>query len=183
MTSTNYIYTPDLIGEVVAKTELLTSSDASLVKLFGVSLVYEYGTLFELQKRIAIKDRRTQSVQKYPLVWLVWERPENLKRYRGGFSNKSYIISPLIFIIARTDVDYTSIQRNENIFKPVLLPIYENFLKALRMHRNFNTGNTIEHDEYEHYFWGMNNEGKTVLSDYNDAIELKLIDLEVLQKC
>ena len=61
------------------------------------------------------------------------------------------------------------------------MPIYDKLLLAIEYHRNFNTGNFIEHDEYEHYFWGMDDNGKTILSDFNDAIELKLIDIEVVK--
>ena len=181
MTNINYIYFPDLFGDIVSKMNAYIQSDSDLTALLGVNVVYEYGTLIELQKRIAVKDGRGS--QKYPLVWLVWERPDNLKKFRGAFSNRIYNVSPLVFIIAKTQPDYSSIDRNTNIFKPILLPIYQKLLMAVEHHRNFNTGNFIDHDEYEHYYWGMNNEGKTVLSDLNDAIELKLIDLEVVKKC
>jgi hypothetical protein len=181
MTTINYTYFPDLLGDVVSKMNTYIQNDSDLTALSGVSVIYEYGTLIELQKRIKIKDLR--SSQKYPLIWLVWERPDNKKQFRGAFLNRTYKVSPLIFIIGKTNPDYSSTDRNTNIFKPILMPIYNKLLFAIAGHRNFNTGNFIEHDEYEHYFWGMDDNGKTILSDFNDAIELKLLDIEVVKKC
>lgn len=181
MANIDYTYFPDLFEDVVSKMNTYIQKDSDLIALSGVSVIYEYGTLIELQKRIAVKDGR--GTQKYPLVWLVWERPDNKKEFRGNFSNNSYKVSPLVFIIAKTQPDYSSTDRNTNIFKPVLLPIYQKLLLAVEHHRNLNTGNFIDHDEYEHYFWGMNDDQKTVLSDLNDAIELKLLNIEVVKKC
>lgn len=181
MTNINYKYFPDLFGDVVVKTNTLIQADSSLSALVGVDVIYEYGTLIELQKRIKIKNNRAS--QKYPLVWLVWERPDNLKQFRGNYTNNSYKVSPLVFIIARTDENYSSVDRDNEIFKPTLLPIYEKILLAIRSHKNFNVGNFIQHDEYEHYFWGMDDDGKTILSDINDAVELKLIDMNIVSRC
>jgi len=178
MTSINFQYFPDLFSEIVTKAHTLIQADSSLSELPGIDLGYEFGTLHELQKRVLLKNS-----EMYPLVWLVWERPENLKKFNGSFSNRTYNVSPLVFIIEKTDPNYTSSERYENIFKPFLIPIYDNILKAIGRHRNFNTLNTIDHEQYEHFFWGMDEDNNTVLSDYNDAIELKLIDLEILKKC
>lgn len=179
--STNYKYFTDIFANVVEKTNELIQADSSLTELSGVDVIYEYGTLIELQTRIKIKDDRAS--QKYPLIWLVWERPNNQKQFRGSLSSLSYNVSPLVFIIAKTNEDYTSSERNENIFKPLLMPIYEKLLIAITRNRNINIGTNIDHDEYEHYFWGMDDDGRTILSDINDAIELKLIDINIIDKC
>jgi hypothetical protein len=175
---TNWQYFPELIGEVVAKANIKL---ANTVGYTGGALVYEYGTLIELAKVTAL--RNSISAQKYPLVWLVWERPENLKKFVGTDANKAYQVSPLIFIAANTDQNYLSSERYDAVFKPVLIPIYEALLAAIKSHRNFNTKNEITHTQYEHFFWGMNDNGQNVLTDYLDAIELKFENLEIIKTC
>ena len=50
MTTIDFKYFPDLFGDVVAKANTYIQADSSLSLLSGVEVVYEYGTLIELQK-------------------------------------------------------------------------------------------------------------------------------------
>ena len=125
----NFQYFPEIFGDVVTKANAAIQANANLTKLQGLNLQYEYGTLFELTKAIDIKN--AIDAAKYPLVWLVWERPENMKQFKGAYSNKSYNVSPLVYIAHYTDPNYSSRERYTEVFQPVLHPIYNELIHQL----------------------------------------------------
>jgi hypothetical protein len=90
-------------------------------------------------------------------------------------------------ILSHTDKNYTSEERMEKVFKPVLYPLYEKFLKAL-----YNSGlfgwdrRTLEvpsHTKIDRPYWGTQsatgNNLRNTFSDPLDAIEI--LNLRVTQ--
>lgn len=184
ITNINYQYFPEIFGDIVTKANAAIQANSNLTKLQGLNLQYEYGTLFELTKAIDIKN--AIDAAKYPLVWLVWERPENMKQFKGAYSNKSYNVSPLVYIAHYTDPNYSSRERYTEVFQPVLHPIYNELIHQLTIHRNFTGKRPIEHNQFEHFFWGMQADGgkvSNVLSNFLDSIELKIFNLEISKQC
>lgn len=83
-------------------------------------------------------------------------------------------------IIAPVRSTWTTEEREEYVFEPLLRPICEELIKQLKKHPAFHTGYEIPHDYYEVFTTGGSAE--TVAKrygDYIDAIELHSLSLTV----
>ena len=82
-----------------------------------------------------------------------------------------------------TDKNFTSVERYENVIKPILHPIYERLLVALRNSSYIGGLGVLPHKRVDRLFWGTETkEGnvKYLLSDPLDAIELIDLKLNIL---
>lgn len=132
-----------------------------------------YGHAREISTRLDLKTKDSiEKWEKFPLIWLITD----LKESSGDNYNYLYSIDkPRFFIVNDTDKDYTSPERLTNNFKPILQPIYENFLQAILDYRIINTPtNEIENEKYNRYSWGSESaygNDKLIFNDWLDAIE------------
>src|SRR5690606_23217373 len=109
--------------------------------------------------------------QKYPLIALACPTPEQVI---GDVIEYTLNIAILDF----TERNYNAEERMENVFKPVLFPLYEKFMKELRNSGLFMwDGNQSmpPHIKINRYYWGtQSSEGNeaNIFSDPLDAIEI-----------
>lgn len=86
-------------------------------------------------------------------------------------------------IFAFTDKNYTSAQRREKVFKPILYPLYDEFLRQLKLSGLFLWSGELKipkHKKFDRYFYGTgtdNGNTKNIFADPLDAIEI--LDLEI----
>ncbi len=157
------IYIPDIIGAVVAAMPTPT--------------YYMYGHRQEIANRLTMKDKDSvYKYQKYPLVALRLPVTEKTNDDIHEFELN-------IAILAFTDKSYIADKRYEMVFKPVLYPLYREFLDALAVHPGMMLTGIPEHDKVDRLFWGVSeNEGnsKYLFNDPLDAIELINLKLTVL---
>lgn len=156
----------DIIGDCV---------DAAQESL-NMRINYVYGRQSQiLQKLQDMNDSVSYKDGKYPMLAVYMDFPE--RRGLGYYAN---IVLPKLIIAALTvSTNYADIRYNEN-FKPVLYPIYYEFLHQLSVHPNI-----VQHDEnyIPHTKWdrvgtlpvGMDT------TDYIDAIEINNLTLTVTQ--
>ena len=142
---------------------------------------FEFGTYFELTKRIAIKD--SIDAGKYPLIWLVWEAVESMQKWNNSHS---YLVNPRVFICNFTNTDFSSVERYDSNFVGVLFPIFDLF-KYYLQYDNFISGSgEIKYQLAEHLLWGESlgfQKNQNILFDTLDAIEVKFENLEVNKRC
>lgn len=137
---------------------------------------YLYGHRRDINNRLVKKDKdKVFKYQKYPLIALRLPIPED-------HSNDGIVsVSLNIAILAFTDRNYKSEERYENVIKPVLEPLYDQFLAALESTGIFTfEGEIPEHTKIDRLYWGIEqSEGnvRNIFTDPLDAIEL--IDLEL----
>jgi len=140
---------------------------------------YMYGHRLEISNRLTEKGKgKSLKYQKYPLVALRMDFAEDLE---GDVIHLKLNIA----FIASTEKEYTTEQRYNNVFKPVLYPLYESFLEKLRFSGLFTwpaaDGLNPRHTKFDRPFWGtiqgIEGTDKYIFNDPLDAIEI--VDLQI----
>lgn len=174
----------DEMREVVDKVsaELLPSLQAYDENITGVH--YLHGHPLEIIKTLAQRDKSDSFVfKKYPLIALFQDFPEAMNA-TVGIPHES----TLHLIIARaTRPDFTAPERYDKNFRPVLYPIYSEFLHQLHHHGAFITKSEtqIQHIKTDRLYWGnqglYGNEGN-IFNDWIDCMEITNLRLKVKTK-
>lgn len=119
------LYIVDIIGEVVAAT------DAALYASLGKHILYEYGRSIQILRQLQkLNESITQKENKYPLFALFQPFPEDDSAYYAT------VKFPKISIAALTQNTDSVATRYTKTFKPLLYPIYQEFLRQLCKHKN-----------------------------------------------
>jgi hypothetical protein len=144
---------------------------------------YMYGHRLEIANRLTEKTKDPVfKYQKYPLIALRLPVTEFVSDGMWRFTLN-------IAILTFTDKKYTSDQRYEHVFRPVLYPLYQRFLEEIR-----NSGLFVwpqdqefpEHTKIDRLYWGTQySEGneKNIFNDPIDAIEIIDLKLNQVVKC
>lgn len=170
------VYLVDEIGLVVQAASIVLGQDINYLHGHPKEIL---NTLSEQGKSKSLK------YKKYPLVALFQDFGEEMGETVGAYASTSLNL----VICTSTEAHYTSGQRYEKNFKPVLYPIYEEFLKQLHASKAFDTLSAakIRHRKTDRLFWGRNglygNDGN-IFNDRIDAIEIENLNLKVnLKNC
>jgi hypothetical protein len=146
---------------------------------------YLYGHPTEMVNTLTKKGTNdVYKYQKYPLVYLEQDFTEDVSsvEYYAEISRLT------IVILTNTSANFSSIERYNKTFKPILYPLYTKFIEETLWSGSFSFNlNFVNHDKTDRLFWGtktaMGNE-KNILNDPIDAIEITLKDLKVFnEKC
>lgn len=182
------IYVVDIFRDIVASFApmLLPIIQANETTALGQSLIntidYQYGHVKELVATLFQYDKSQQlKYTKYPLVYLVMDFPEDRGNQPGFYAT----VTLEIVIAHQTDATYKASERMQNVFKPVLYPIYYSLLDAIAAHPMINENNAdiIKHRKIDRVYWGRESIGGTdgnVLNDYVDAIDITNLKLTIL---
>lgn len=141
---------------------------------------YMYGHRLEISNRLLQKGKdSTYKFKKYPLIALRMNIPAtrvgNLWTYRLN-----------VAIIASTEKNLNAEQRMEQVFYPVLFPLYYRFLKELKdsglfLFTNRDSNEVPDHEAIVKPFWGVTETGegtqKNVFADPLDCIEIENLEL------
>lgn len=135
---------------------------------------YMYGHPLEIANRLNLKDRlAVEKFKKWPLIYL----RTDVNQKHGEYKNILYEIDAFtIYIISPTISTYTTPERIENIFIPILYPLYNTLLDKIELSRVIARNNIgISHNHYDRYGWGnetvYGNEG-LIFNQYLDAMEI-----------
>lgn len=133
---------------------------------------YIYGHRMEINNRLLEKDKDSvHKYQKYPLVALRLDIPEEVDKGIWHYSLN-------ILIANYNDAKWNSEERTENIFKPVLYPLYERFMEELKNSGLFFWEGNQDYPDHtkidRHFFGTASDEGnvKRIFDDPIDAIEI-----------
>lgn len=172
------IYIVDIIGDIVAKTNavVLPSLQAYDPVITGIN--YQYDQPLKMQETMVQLTK--VGAPKYPLFGLLLP----IKEHHGiGVDD----LSPLRIIIARwsNPTDKTN-TRMDNNFKPVLYPIYLEFLNQLDLDKRIlsRAADLIDHYKTDWPYWGGINptEATNPFSDWVDIIEIENLNLRINTK-
>jgi hypothetical protein len=138
---------------------------------------YMFGHRIEIAKRLLDKDKdKVFKNQKYPLIALRMDIQESVSK--GVWS---YTLN--LLIANYTDKKWNAEERMENIFKPVLYPIYERFMRELQFSGLFfwpGNQDFPEHTKVDRPFWGTDNQEGNVKNIFNDPIDaIEIIGLKL----
>jgi hypothetical protein len=144
---------------------------------------YMYGHRLEIANRLTLKDKDSVfKYQKYPLIALRLPVMEDV-------SDGVWHFTLNIAILTFTQKNYNSEQRYQNVFKPVLYPLYKRFLSEIRNSGLFmwpQDQEYPEHEKVDRLYWGTEySEGheKNIFNDPIDAIEIMGLKLNQVVKC
>lgn len=172
-------YIVDDIGSVVAKMRPTVPPVDPQAPGAGAPY-YMYGHRLEVAN--ILKSKGTDSVralQRYPLIVLNMDVAE---RIEGDMVR--YNLNIGIFTI--TDKKYRAEERYENIFKPVLYPLYDSFFTQLKNIGLFSwSGNQAlpKHLKIDRPFWGKTGIEGNEAELFNDPIDaIEILNLEVSQR-
>lgn len=142
---------------------------------------YDYGHRLEIaQKLLSKKEGKVFTYSKYPLIALRLDIPEEVS---SGFIHYTLNLG----IYAFTNKNYTTQQRYEHVFKPILYPLYDSFFQKLYESGLFSWDiKDLErppHIKIDRPFWGTPSEEKNEANIFNDPLDaIEIINLKINSK-
>lgn len=142
---------------------------------------YDYGHPVNIVSRLLAKLKNTTTYSKrFPAIFLFQDFAEDRQ------TDHSYLIpSCTVIIAASTKPYYTEAERYSNNFVPVLYPLYDLLIEAIKT-SSILDWHPEEVRKYDRVYWGKSglygNEGN-IFNDYIDAIEIEFKNLVNLKTC
>jgi hypothetical protein len=138
---------------------------------------YMYGHRREIDNRLLEKyEDKVFKYQRYPLIALACPIPEVIN---GGVLEYTLNLA----ILCSTDKGYNAEERMENVFKPILYPLYEEFFDALRDSGLFMWPGNQErpqHTKVDRFYYGTQFSEGTEVSIFTDPLDaVEIIDLKI----
>lgn len=189
-----HIISPNkIIGSLVYRTREALNNDASFMEIiknyeFYPSCVYKDsfslwhypGTPNEISNvLIAMNKGKEGSKLKFPSVF-------NFQSIRQNKNGNSLTIYYNLAFVAPVVSTWLTQEREEQVFKPILRPIYEEFFRQITKSGYFRSAyGFIPHDYYEVFTTGNNQDEliKGRYGDFIDAIEVHNIGLTIKRLC
>lgn len=170
-------YIVDDIGTVVCKMNKTIAGYGPKQSKPCDEVFYIYGHRSEVNAQMAKKSKdRVEQYKRFPLLITNMDIAEDIA---GGMK-----VSTLnIIIVAESKVEYTAAERYDKVYKPVLYPIYELFLKSIKAANLFTWEGELNippHIKLDRPFWGTAGaEGNAAakLNSTLDAIEIMQLKL------
>lgn len=168
------VYIVDEIAEVVTKVNTaLTAASFSHRPVY-----YMYGHPREIANRLTgLTNSPTEAHKKFPLVILFTDI--TIEKDTPGFYGSARL---RMLVCNYTEANYTSEQRTELNYKPIIHPIKDELLNQLSLHQQFTYEGELRYSETDMYFYGSQINDKNVFPDRIDATELKDIRINIKNK-
>jgi hypothetical protein len=179
------LYMSDILRGLVAdvSTELLNQLRTVDSNITGVH--YQQGHPLEVVNALQLLANNTSTkTERYPLVALYRDFIELKDEQDGVYSS-----SDLHIIVAtRTRNYYTTEQRAENSFKPILHPIVDALITKISLSPKFLIDvDKVKRTETDRYFWGKDGlfgaAEKNMFQDWIDCVEIKMNLKTLIPKC
>lgn len=169
-------YLVDIMENVVSKVsaKLLTQLQTVDPLISGVH--FEYGHYTDIRERLTTKSQSAEVVNRYPLIALFEDF-----RIRKGKAGLEGVTNLKMIILYPSKADVTRKQRETNVFRPILYPIYERLLIEIKNNGNFNVYDQIKHDQINRPHWGdpaLYSNDSYLFGDVLDGIEIDNLELE-----
>lgn len=121
----------------------------------------------------------TYKYQKYPLITLIQDFKE-----RPGGDLYLYDLDFTLLILEETKQEWHSLDRYENVFEPILYPIYELLLTAMEDSFDLRTNgiNSFRPEKIDRTYWGVEGvfgNDALIFNDYLDGIQLDFKKIQV----
>lgn len=143
---------------------------------------YIFGHYQEIANRLLEKDADTDfKFKKYPLIVLRMDFTEDVNQgmWRSALN---------VIIVNLTNPGYNAEQRYASVFKPLLYPLYEKFLKALRDSGLFSWDQKLEmsyppHTKIDRPYWGTPGPQANLANIFNDPLDaVEILNLKLNQR-
>jgi hypothetical protein len=140
---------------------------------------YIFGHPIEIANQLDFWDKNTTyKFKKFPVIclFLDYEQLIDQNDYDIFFTANLWLA-----IVTDTDRQFTASQRLEQKFKPILQPLYELFIEALKSNINIITENNglTPHTKIDRYYYGSEGKEQNIINSFADAIEIKNLKIKV----
>lgn len=165
-------------ASITADMTTITADNAHITIDQQLVPFYMYGHPLEINNRLLEKNKdRLNKWLKYPLIVLRLDTEEKVK---NGIVEYNLNVA----ILTYTDRKYNAEDRQENVFKPVLYPLYKLFMRKLQESGLFilEEGDDVlpEHTKIDRYYWGNKSNDNNDANMFNDPIDaIELADLKL----
>lgn len=175
------VYVIDLIQQIVADTNTAVIAELQAYNTYIQGINFQAGTEGEINEVLTIKSQQALlDGQQWPLFALLMSFAEDKGKTVGidGVEDLNIIIARRGNSTDRTPARYT------NNFKPVLYPIYLEFLNQLYLSPVFSvsTPDNIPHTKIDFPYYNADKD-VNVFNSYVDAIQIKIKLKILLNKC
>lgn len=166
----------ELMKDIVAKVsiKLLAQLQAYDPTITGV--YYKYGHLLDIRERLRAETLADPSQRRYPLIWLIEDFRTTQQLGLFGVS------SARIMILHQTKKEYTRQQREDEVFQPVLVPIYNELFNQMKISGLFMQYGPFSHDRIERPHYGNPSEWRNeayLFDEPLDGIEIANLSLQI----
>lgn len=175
------IFVDELLEDCAAKTSTVVLSALQAVNPDIQGVYFKCGHPLEIIAELqAMSKAADKKGQRYPLIALFRDFPED-----RGVDAGIYSVPRLnLFFIALTNPTFTTDQRKQKNFKPILYPIMEEFFNQIKGSAKFSPGKigVYSYTQIDHYFWGRESiygAEANIFTDWIDCIELKNFKLPI----
>lgn len=176
----NYVSISGIFKDLTAaiQTAVLPQLQAFDENIQGVH--FEHGHYLEIAKVLQSKENGdiTDKLSKWPLIALFRDFPE--KNIVGMYSD----ITITLVIAKWSNPQWTSDDRENNSFIPVLYPVISALFEAIDNDSRFKTQSVqeIEYTKIDHYYWGSQtvlDKAPNIFNEWTDSIELRELKLSI----
>lgn len=169
----------DVIDDIVKETSLI----------YGSSIFFFHDHIQSISEALSNRElSREYAKQKYPCIMLLQDFSEDVF-YNNSFDIKANL---QLLIVANSYDSWDANIRLEKVYKPVLYPIYNSFIKALQNSTTIQTIplNSIKHQKIDRLRLSNSlnevakSQGiKAIFNDYLDGIEIRNLNLIIKENC
>lgn len=176
MNNPEYILTDEMGIIVAAVQAALQQANLDAGQPAGWPVLnYQYGYIEELNETLQQYEADPAKFdKKFPLFWLA--EPYDTQRGVPGIFGT---VNPRCYIINTTDKTWKATTRMENNYKPVLFPVYREWLRQLVISPVFShqSVETISHRITKGYYWGEAQ--RSVLNDAVDCLMISSLTIRI----
>lgn len=122
---------------------------------------------------------KTYEMQRYPFIMLSAGWTESKEQEQGIYCEASNIV---LYIVAQSDKNYSTEQRESLVFQPVIMPIYNAFLNAIKANEHILT----EYGDFPHeitklYYLKNLSEKQNQLRNYVEVLQINPDKVTILE--
>jgi hypothetical protein len=177
------VYIVDLFAAIVAATSTALLTQLQAVDPLITGIRYEYGHYNDIRERI-IAYGKTGDKSVYPLIALFEDF--KISHKEPGLTGIAHL---KLIIVHLSKKGVTRVQRETNVFRPILYPIYNEFLNQLKLSGKFMVypAGEVPHEQINRPHWGdpelykggtATTHGGYIFNDILDGIEISNLDLK-----
>lgn len=165
-------YFPDIVRQIAQRVSNRFSSRPT----DPFEVFFEHGIQSQVTQALVADPSR------FPLIWLIMNFEEDRGRDKTVFADINFNI----LILMPTKPDYTQIERDNAVFKPMLLPIYDALIEEFAEDINL-AGDVLRHKRILRPYWGggdaQNANTENLFKQFVDAIGIYNLNLKLRTQC
>lgn len=135
---------------------------------------YIYGHPVEIFNTLVLRDKHdTRKYQKYPLIFLWLDYESDVIVY-----SRTKTVMPenlIIGIVTNTLRTYKAADRYDNVFVPILHPLYNSLMDAIFQSNQVHSDDEYRHKWKDRLYWGEEDEFGNVGNIGNDALDAVIV--------